>query len=117
MAAGGRIPAHTVSAPTVLYGERATGEEAYIPKYGNMARSRAIWEHVGENWLGVNARPAVDWSGYRPMAAMSSGPSWSATPLRIQGNAMADMVFEWLRREVRDRGGELAVLNLKAPTS
>jgi hypothetical protein len=50
------------------------------------------------------------------MAAASAGPTWSARPLNLQGGGMADMVFEWLRREVRDRGGELAVLNLKAPS-
>jgi hypothetical protein len=35
------------------YAEPATGGEAFIPKYGNLQRSRAIWSHVGANWLGM----------------------------------------------------------------
>lgn len=35
------------------YAEPATGGEAFIPKYGDLERSRAIWEYVGEQWLGM----------------------------------------------------------------
>lgn len=101
MASGGRIPAHTVSSPTVLYGERATGEEAYIPKYGDLARSRGIWEYVGENWLGMNANGG----GYRTMMAPSRvevvarwvGPSGPAGDI---GRALS----RFIQMDVWDRG-------------
>lgn len=36
------------------YAEKSTGGEAFIPKFGDMDRSRAIWDYVGQNWLGMN---------------------------------------------------------------
>lgn len=50
------------------FAEPATGGEAFIPRLGDMNRSRAIWEHVGENWLGMRSQQP-DWSGYKPMMA------------------------------------------------
>jgi len=48
--------------------EPATGGEAFIPKNGDMDRSRAIWEYVGENWLGVRpAQPVVAAAGAQRM--------------------------------------------------
>lgn len=38
------------------FAEPSTGGEAFIPKYGNLERSRSIWAQVGANWLGM--RPA-----------------------------------------------------------
>lgn len=35
------------------WAEPATGGEAFIPKYGDMDRSRAIWDYVGRSWLGM----------------------------------------------------------------
>jgi hypothetical protein len=37
------------------FAEPSTGGEAFIPKRGDMARSRAIWEYVGRNWLGARS--------------------------------------------------------------
>jgi hypothetical protein len=37
------------------FAEPSTGGEAFIPRRGDTARSRKIWEYVGQNWLG--ARP------------------------------------------------------------
>lgn len=34
------------------WAESSTGGEAFIPRRGNHARSLAIWQHVGERWLG-----------------------------------------------------------------
>lgn len=34
------------------WAEASTGGEAFIPRNGNRARSTAIWQHVGQNWLG-----------------------------------------------------------------
>lgn len=36
------------------WAEPETGGEAFIPRRGNRARSTAIWQHVGQNWLGQN---------------------------------------------------------------
>lgn len=34
------------------WAEPETGGEAFIPRRGNRARSTAIWQHVGQQWLG-----------------------------------------------------------------
>lgn len=52
MAAGGMLGAHFATSPTVLYGERPTGGEAFIPKRGDLGRSRSIAETVVRDWLG-----------------------------------------------------------------
>ncbi|MGK5737277.1 hypothetical protein [Micromonospora sp. URMC 103] len=60
MARGGQIGAHFASAPTVLYGERETGGEAFIPRKGDLGRSRSIAETVVRDWLGGQ----VSWGGH-----------------------------------------------------
>ena len=105
MAEGGMI----ATGPTVLFGERQTKRELYLPQEGISQNRAAELLSIGAGWHGMKVAPQA-----APMA-YAMGPKWSAQPLKIQGNAMADMVFEWLRNEVRRRGGELAVLNLKAP--
>ena len=47
----GRIPAHITKHPTILYGERATGGEAMIPRFGIQSRSEQIAK-VAAGWLG-----------------------------------------------------------------
>src|SRR5690606_15773016 len=42
MARGGAIEAHFATAPTILYGERETGGEAFIPRLGDRERSLSI---------------------------------------------------------------------------
>jgi methyl-accepting chemotaxis protein len=37
------------------FAEPATGGEAFIPKRGDMGRSRAIWDYVGQKWLGMSS--------------------------------------------------------------
>ncbi|MFC6017804.1 hypothetical protein ACFP2T_16505 [Plantactinospora solaniradicis] len=50
------------------YAEPATGGEAFIPRNGDDRRSRAIWEYVGENWLGARpAQPMVVGAGSQRM--------------------------------------------------
>ncbi|MDG9673031.1 hypothetical protein [Micromonospora sp. DH14] len=61
MAAGGMIESHFAKAPTVLYGERATGGEAFIPRRGDLGRSRGIAEKVVRDWLGGD----VQWGNRR----------------------------------------------------
>ncbi|MBM0274136.1 hypothetical protein [Micromonospora tarensis] len=59
MARGGAIGAHFATSPTVLYGERETGGEAFIPRRGDLGRSRGIAETVVRDWLGGD----VAWDG------------------------------------------------------
>jgi hypothetical protein len=53
-AGGGLREAQIASAGPTRYqwAEPETGGEAFIPRNGNRARSMAIWQHVGQNWLG-----------------------------------------------------------------
>lgn len=53
-ASGGLREAQIASGGPTRYAwaEPETGGEAFIPRRGNMARSTAIWQHVGQNWLG-----------------------------------------------------------------
>ncbi|HEX6968887.1 MAG TPA: hypothetical protein VF174_08795 [Micromonosporaceae bacterium] len=44
---------------------------------------------------------------------MSGGTQWAA-PLVVNGGGFGQMAFDWLANEVRRRGGQLAVLGLKA---
>lgn len=46
-------------------------------------------------------------------SANSSG--FTAAPLVLNGGGLGQLVFEWLREQIDNRGGSLAVLNLKAP--
>ena len=48
----------TASPARFAFAEPATGGEAFIPKRGDMARSRAIWDYVGRNWLGMQQSAA-----------------------------------------------------------
>jgi TP901 family phage tail tape measure protein len=54
---GKLIPAHITRSPTVMYGERATGMEAYIPMYGSRSRSLAIAD-TAARWHGGRVMPA-----------------------------------------------------------
>lgn len=53
MARGGAIEAHYATSPTVLYGERETGGEAFIPRRGDRARSLRILE-TAASWYGAD---------------------------------------------------------------
>ncbi|MEU5965955.1 hypothetical protein ABZ777_32520 [Micromonospora parva] len=69
MAAGGMIESHFAKAPTVLYGERATGGEAFIPRRGDLGRSRGIAEKVVRDWLGGD----VQWGNRRGAGSSGGG--------------------------------------------
>lgn len=60
--AKGGVDAHVVTSPTVLYGERETGGEAFIPRRG-IDRGRA---------LGI-LRVAADWYGAKVLAMANGG--------------------------------------------
>lgn len=78
MARGGAIEAHFASSPTVMYGERETGGEAYIPMNGDTARSRMIAQTVVEEWLGGR----VMWPG-------AGGPGPVTAPFMGSGAPVA----------------------------
>ena len=62
-AAGGSIQAHHATAPTVLYGERATGGEAFIPRNGDFGRSMSILS-TAASWYGMQVgRPGAGGGG------------------------------------------------------
>lgn len=50
------VPAHVTRDPTILYGERATGGEAFIPRRGNRRRSLGILNEAA-GWYGQEIRP------------------------------------------------------------
>lgn len=56
MARGGAIEAHHTTSPTVLYGERETGGEAFIPRNGDSARSLSILS-TAASWYGRQLMP------------------------------------------------------------
>ncbi len=64
----GRIPAHIATSPTIMYGERATGGEAMIPRNGDPIRSKK-YLGVAAGWYGMSVVP----SGASPMAAGGGG--------------------------------------------
>jgi hypothetical protein len=79
------------------FAEPSTGGEAFIPKRGNMERSRSIWGYVGENWLGMQRAPQY----------VAAGGGGSSAPARViidlrGGN---DEMTRWIRSRVRIEGG------------
>jgi TP901 family phage tail tape measure protein len=50
------LMAGVVNQPSVLFGERATGGEAFIPRYGNPNRSKSILAQAAD-WYGMELRP------------------------------------------------------------
>jgi hypothetical protein len=85
------------------FAEPATGGEAFIPKHGDMARSRDIWGYVGQNWLGMQPAPryvtAGGGGGGRPVVNVS---------VNVQGGdarGLAKELMRTLRYEVRAEGG------------
>lgn len=74
MARGGTIQAHHATAPTIMYGERATGGEAFIPRNGDFGRSLSI------------LATAAGWYGHR-LAPVGAAPAPSA-PVAPAGGAI-----------------------------
>jgi TP901 family phage tail tape measure protein len=61
-AQGGLIQAGMVNQPTVLFGERATGGEAFIPRRGNVNRALQILNEAA-SWYGQEMRPSSQYGG------------------------------------------------------
>lgn len=77
------------------FAEPRTGGEAFIPKHGDLDRSRAIWSYVGQNWLGMGGRGRY---GGAPIAA--AGPSRGAPQqltVRFAGNTDSAFATAFMR--------------------
>jgi len=71
MAGGGTIEAHHTTAPTIMYGERETGGEAFVPKNGDYSRSMAILDKAA-SWYGAAVVPAASGMVRAPSSGGSS---------------------------------------------
>lgn len=55
-ARSGLLQAGVANRPTVYFGERETGGEAFVPRHGNINRSRAVLDQAA-GWYGMEVRP------------------------------------------------------------
>lgn len=112
--------AHVAAAHPVAryaYAERATGGEAFIPKYGNPDRSVSIGRRAME-WYGMAVVPKQALAGYGQ--SMSLPPSIIPVPagpqgpivleIRSSGSREDERLLETLRRAIRVRGGDVQVV-------
>jgi TP901 family phage tail tape measure protein len=82
------------------FAEPATGGEAFIPMRGDIERSRAIWEHIGRNWLGMLPRGG-DGAG-------AAAPVYNNTQsINLYGSeATVERLSAWQREQaIRERVG------------
>src|SRR5690606_976343 len=79
MARGGAIEAHFATAPTILYGERETGGEAFIPRLGDRERSLSILD-VAASWYGMRLTPMADTQPQMSDVRWHQMPATRATP-------------------------------------
>jgi len=102
-AAAGRLDAGIVNQPTVLFGERQTGEEAFIPKQG-ISQSRAM-SILGEaaSWHGAQVIPE---GGYHS-GMSTAGPQAVDVRVTIAGSdsQVKQAVADLLRVDVVQFGG------------
>jgi TP901 family phage tail tape measure protein len=63
---GRLVPAHVATSPTVLFGERATGVEAFIPRDGISAERGLAIADVAAGWHGGRVVAPWQWHGQRP---------------------------------------------------
>lgn len=98
MARGGAIEAHHAASPTVLYGERATGGEAFIPRNGDPARSLSILS-TAAGWYGMQIGSRGGGSGSGAQTVVHE----HRHTLVIEGTG----VVSGIRREVRLNGGDV----------
>ena len=80
------------------YAEPATGGEAFIPKYGDLSRSRDIWAYVGARWLGMLPTPPT------PTASTAPAPPVVDVRVYLGETELRDMV----RVEVAERDRQTA---------
>lgn len=103
MASGGAIEAHYTKSPTVLYGERETGGEAFVPRFGDARRSLGILDKAA-SWYGHTIMPTS-------MGTWHAGARNSTTTVVhehrhtvvLEGRGM----LEGFRKQVELRGGNV----------
>lgn len=109
MARGGSIEAHHATSPTVLYGERATGGEAFIPRNGDYARSMSILSKAA-GWYGASVMPAMSAGG----GGGGSGPVMVELTLVMRGPNGREM-RQTLRADAVGRGIPKAEIQVAYP--
>lgn len=98
-AANGMV-ASILTSPTVIAGERDTEKEAYIPKRGNLQRSRQILSEAA-SWLGMRAIPDNNNRNAR-MSHVGAGGSEAGVGGGAQGQPIyVTAVFPFPEGEVR----------------
>lgn len=81
------------------FAEPSTHGEAFIPKTGNLQRSRGIADYVTRNWLGGS----VNWGGQH--GGSGGGGPMSLILHVIPATNLGGKVIEGLRFEIEQRGG------------
>lgn len=112
MAQGGTIQAHHATSPTVLYGERATGGEAFIPKNGDRARNLSILS-TAAGWNGMQIMPA-NLPTYTSGGGGGGGPVMVEMELVIRGENGRE-TRQKLRAEATGRGIPKATVAVAYP--
>ncbi|GAA4439366.1 hypothetical protein [Phytohabitans houttuyneae] len=113
--------AHIAAAHPVAryaYAERATGGEAFIPRYGHRARAVSIGQRA-MGWHGMDVVPKGALAAAYGQA-MSLPPSLIPVPaaphgpivleIRSSGSSEDELLLERLRRAVRVRGGDVQIV-------
>lgn len=94
---GALIPAHVTTSPTVLYGERATRKEAFVPMQGDPRRSVPILSEAA-GWYGMQVVPA---GALAPMqvTAVAGGDGTFVGELYLDSGEFLGKVRGEVRRE------------------
>jgi hypothetical protein len=101
-AAVGKLRDAAISSPIAparyAYAEPATGGEAFIPKHGDISRSRSIWGYVGQNWLGMRPTMAGGTTVNNITIPIAAG-------MGTNGQELGRQIAEVLRPYIRSAGG------------
>jgi hypothetical protein len=100
-AATGRVmQAGVVSSPTVLFGERATEKEAFVPKRGSYGRSMGILQEAA-GWYGADVVPRGGWASSGGGTTLEVRARWEGSP----DGPIARAIQDGLRFDVVQVGG------------
>jgi TP901 family phage tail tape measure protein len=94
--AGGGVEAHIANQPAILYGERETGGEAFIPRHGDRHKMAGVLA-TAASWHGYALVPTAEGHGLMPMASGGiPNPPLIPTPTGLEWFTMGanqDMTF------------------------
>lgn len=113
MARGGTVQAHHATAPTIMYGERATGGEAFIPRNGDPGRSLSILSDAAR-WYGHQLMPA-NLPAFSGGGGGGGGSVQLALTLRIVDPRTGREKVQELRAEAIGRGVPRATVSAAYP--